>query len=210
MSQSDNNAVQDISPEQTIGALGFQRTIRGMLTSLHTVNLVEIVAVSQDSDSTSVGTCTIRPLTLSTDASNNPHERGEIRNVPYFRFQGGKNAIICDPSVGDIGLALFCERDISRVKEKKGQAQTDTKRQHDMNDAVYLGGFLNGVPEQYVHFKKSGINIKSKGDVNINGLKISEDGKLTLVNGVIVDTHIHSQAPDSKGDTQQDTGKGHN
>lgn len=205
-----NDQIQDISPEQTMGALGFQRTIQGLLSAFHTVNIVQVVGVKNINILGEIGTCEIRPLTMLVDGANNTYERGVISEVPYFRFQGGKNAVICDPSIGDIGLALFCERDITMVKSTKKASKPNTKRQNDLNDAVYLGGFLNGAPEQYIHFVENGINIKSKGDININGLKISANGKIKLTNGTIVDDHVHSQAPDSNGDTQQDTGKGHN
>jgi hypothetical protein len=39
--------------------------------------------------------------------------------VPYFRVQGGADAIIIDPKVGDLGIAVFCSRDITGVKRSK-------------------------------------------------------------------------------------------
>lgn len=206
MSQSqDSNPIQDIRPEQTLGIMGFQRTIQGMLGKIHTLTLAKVITVNA-----SENTCSIQPLTMLIDGANVAYERGIIENVPCFLLQGGANGIICNPVAGDIGLALFCERDISMVKRNKSQQPPNTKRQYDLNDALYLGGYLNEKPKQYVEFLENGINIKSTGDININGLKISSNGTLTLANGVIVDTHVHSQAPDSNGDTQQDTSEGHN
>lgn len=205
MSQSQTDQIQDIRPEQTLGTMGLQRTLQGMLGKMHTLTLVVVKAVNKSDK-----TCSVQPLTMLIDGANNAYERGIVENVPYFRLQGGGNAIICDPVVNDIGLALFCERDISMVKRNKKAMPPNTKRQYDLNDALYLGGYLNEAPEQYIEFLDSGMNIKSTGDVNINGLKISPSGTLTLTNGVIVDTHIHSQAPDSDGNSEQDTGIGHN
>lgn len=206
MSQLQNSEqVQDIRPEQTMGQAGFLRIIQSLIGQMHTVNLVMVKSVS-----TSTNTCDIQPLTMLIDGSNNAYERGTVYNVPYWRLQGGGNAIVCNPHVGDIGVALFCERDISMVKRNKSQQPPNTKRQFDLNDAIYLGGVLNSNPSQYVEFLDSGMNIKSTGDININGLKISSSGTLTLANGVIVDTHIHSQGNDSDGNSEQDTGIGHN
>lgn len=210
MSQLQNNQqIQDIRPEEVSGSLGFQKVIQSLIGKMHTISIVEVMAVHNVDSATQVGYCSIRPMTMLIDGSNNAYERGTVENVPYFRFQGGTNAIICDPKVGDIGLGLFCERDISMVKRNKTQSPPNTKRQYDLNDAVYLGGFLKGTPTQYIQFLESGINIKTTGDVNINGMTIKSSGEIVTKDGVILDNHIHSQGSDSHGDTEQDTGKPH-
>ena len=205
MSQlQDDQPLQDIRPEQLIGALSFQNVVKSLIGNAHTSMLVQVLSV----DSSNLS-CSIKPLTMQIDAQNNAYERGVINNVPFFRLQGGINGIICDPQVGDIGLAVFCERDISMVKRNKVQSPPSSKRQYDLNDAVYIGGFLNNTPQQYIQFTDIGINIKTIGDVNINGMVIRKDGTIVTKDGVILDTHIHSQGSDSHGDTEQDTGGPH-
>ena len=205
MSQlQDDQPLQDIRPEQLIGALSFQNVVKSLIGNAHTSMLVQVLSV----DSSNLS-CSIKPLTMLIDAQNNAYERGVINNVPFFRLQGGINGIICDPQVGDIGLAVFCERDISMVKRNKVQSPPSSKRQYDLNDAVYIGGFLNNTPQQYIQFTDTGINIKTIGDVNINGMVIKKDGTIVTKDGVILDTHIHSQGSDSHGDTEQDTGGPH-
>ena len=205
MSQlQDDQPLQDIRPEQLTGALSFQNVVKSLIGNAHTSMLVQVLSV----DSSNLS-CSIKPLTMLIDAQNNAYERGVINNVPFFRLQGGINGIICDPQVGDIGLAVFCERDISMVKRNKVQSPPSSKRQYDLNDAVYIGGFLNNTPQQYIQFTDIGINIKTIGDVNINGMVIRKDGTIVTKDGVILDTHIHSQGSDSHGDTEQDTGGPH-
>ena len=205
MSQlQDDQPLQDIRPEQLIGALSFQNVVKSLIGNAHTSMLVQVLSV----DSSNLS-CSIKPLTMLIDAQNNAYERGVINNVPFFRLQGGINGIICDPQVGDIGLAVFCERDISMVKRNKVQSPPSSKRQYDLNDAVYIGGFLNNTPQQYIQFTDIGINIKTIGDVNINGMVIRKDGTIVTKDGVILDTHIPSQGSDSHGDTDQDTGGPH-
>ena len=205
MSQlQDDQPLQDIRPEQLTGALSFQNVVKSLIGNAHTSMLVQVLSV----DSSNLS-CSIKPLTMLIDAQNNAYERGVINNVPFFRLQGGINGIICDPQVGDIGLAVFCERDISMVKRNKVQSPPSSKRQYDLNDAVYIGGFLNNTPQQYIQFTDIGINIKTIGDVNINGMVIRKDGTIVTKDGVILDTHIHSQGSDSHGDTEQDTGEPH-
>jgi len=202
----NNTPLLDQRPEQSIAntAANFQFVVQALLGRLHTLQLAIVTAVDESKE-----ICSIKPLVMKIDGNNDAYERGTITNVPYFISQGGGNAVIIPPKVGDIGLAAFCERDISMVKRNKAEAPPDTRRMYDLNDALYFGGFLNGAPTQYIQFLDSGINIKSTGDININGLKISPSGQLTFANGVVADTHIHSQGSDSHGDSEQDTGAPH-
>lgn len=202
----NNTPLLDQRPEQSIAntAANFQFVVQALLGRLHTLQLAIVTAVDESKE-----ICSIKPLVMKIDGNNDAYERGTITNVPYFISQGGGNAVIIPPKVGDIGLAAFCERDISMVKRNKAEAPPDTRRMYDLNDALYFGGFLNGAPTQYIQFLDSGINIKSTGDININGLKISPSGQLTFANGVVADTHIHSQGSDSHGDAEQDTGAPH-
>lgn len=123
---------------------------------------------------------------ISGDGTAVPH--GPIYNIPFFRLQGGKNAIVLDPVKGDIGVAIFCMRDISSVKANKAASNPGSFRQYDYADALYLGGFLNGSPEQYVQFTNdsdgnpTGINVL---DVNGNTINMNSDG--IVINGVLID-----------------------
>lgn len=208
MPLENNQQVTSYRPSQSVGGASQTEAIfNSLLSKKHTLILCEVMTVEQAVNEVSeVGFLSIRPMVFMVDGSNNTYSRGTINKVPFFRIQSGGNALIINPQVGDIGLAAFCERDISMVKRTRKQAAPNSRSQFDLNDAVYLGGFLNGSPTQYIHFLQNGINIKTTGNVDINGLTIGSDGKLTLANGVVVDTHIHNQGNDSAGNTQQPTG----
>lgn len=213
MSRSqDNLPLTNARPEQSVGGAAQDKfIIQQLISNVHTMIPVEVVSVSVPTGTLApIGRCSVRPLVQQVDGNNNVYGRGEIINVPYLRVQGGKNAVVLDPVVGDVGLCGFCERDISMVKRTGAEAAPNTRRQYSLNDAVYMFTMMSGTPEQFVHFKDSGIDIKSTGDININGLVIKPNGQLVLANGVVVDTHIHSQGNDSAGNAQQDTGVGHN
>ena len=213
MSRSqDNLPLTNARPEQSVGGAAQDKfIIQQLISNVHTMIPVEVVSVSVPTGTLApIGRCSVRPLVQQVDGNNNVYGRGEIINVPYLRVQGGKNAVVLDPVVGDVGLCGFCERDISMVKRTGAEAAPNTRRQYSLNDAVYMFTMMSGTPEQFVHFKDSGIDIKSTGDININGLVIKPNGQLVLANGVVVDTHIHSQGNDSAGNAQQDTGAGHN
>ena len=172
------------------GATELQAVIRGMCGNINTGELVQVVEVNA-SGVAPVGFVTVQPLVYKIDGDNTTVERGIVYNVPYFRLQGGTNAIICDPSVGDIGFCGICSRDISLIKRIREMGAPASRRCSDIADAVFFGGWSNKTPTQYIQFTESGISIKSTGDVNINGLTIGSDGTLTLKDGSIVDAHVH-------------------
>ena len=204
----DNQPVLNARPEQTVaGAAQDMYIINNLIANIHTMMPVKILSVTVPADTLApIGRCEVLPLVQQIDGSNNVYPMGKIINVPYLRVQGGSNAIVIDPQVGDVGLCGFCERDISIVKRTGELSAPDTRRKYDINSAVYMFTMMSGTPTQYIHFKSSGIDIKTTGDLNINGLIIKADGTLITKDGVIVDTHSHAQANDSAGNTEQDVG----
>ncbi len=52
--------------------------------------------------------------------------------------------------------------------------------------------------------------LATNGDFLVNGVKIAANGIITMVGGVILDTHIHSQGSDGGGDAEVDVGVPHN
>jgi hypothetical protein len=156
------------------GYLGFQKSntaatnygafafmIRTILARVHTSTLVKVMSVTNDGGVSAVGFVDVQPLVNQSDGAGVAMPHGTVYKCPYQRMQGGGNAIILDPQVGDIGVAVFAERDISSVVANKGKANPGSKRCFDMADAIYLGGLLNGVPTQYVRFSEDGITISS-------------------------------------------------
>ena len=189
----DNQPVLNARPEQTVaGAAQDMYIINNLIANIHTMMPVKILSVTVPPDSLApIGRCEVLPLVQQIDGSNNVYPMGKIINVPYLRVQGGSNAIVIDPQVGDVGLCGFCERDISIVKRTGELSAPDTRRKYDINSAVYMFTMMSGAPTQYIHFKSSGIDIKSTGIVNINGLNILPDGTLVTKDGDTVDKHSH-------------------
>jgi len=189
----DNQPVLNARPEQTVaGAAQDMYIINNLIANIHTMMPVKILSVTVPPDSLApIGRCEVLPLVQQIDGSNNVYPMGKIINVPYLRVQGGSNAIVIDPQVGDVGLCGFCERDISIVKRTGELSAPDTRRKYDINSAVYMFTMMSGAPTQYIHFKSSGIDIKTTGDLNINGLIIKADGTLVTKDGDTVDKHSH-------------------
>jgi len=149
------------------GGAEFKQNVSDIMSTLNTGELVEVTAVDATADSP-VGFVSVKILTLRTNADNQNVQLGEIHNVPYFRLQGGANAIIIDPKKGDIGFCGFCSRDTTIVKRIRAMAPQSVIRQSDVSDAVYFGGWSSKAPEQYVWFDGDDVKIKAKGKVIID------------------------------------------
>ena len=91
-------------------------TIQQMIARLSMTKLVQVKSVSTSGGLSPTGTVSVQPLVSQIDGQGNVFAHGTIYNVPYFRLQGGTNAIICDPVVGDVGFVVVCDRDSSAVK----------------------------------------------------------------------------------------------
>ena len=93
-----------------------QFVVDQLLHRMQTAMPVRVMAVTNDGGVDPVGRVDVLPLVnqVSGDGQAIPH--ATIFNVPYSRLQGGTNAVILDPQVGDIGMCLFASRDISAVK----------------------------------------------------------------------------------------------
>lgn len=164
MSRSqDNLPLTNARPEQSVGGAAQDKfIIQQLISNIHTMIPVEVLAVSVPTGTLApIGRCSVRPLVQQVDGNNNVYGRGQIINVPYLRVQGGKNAVVLDPVVGDVGLCGFCERDISMVKRTGAEAAPNTRRQYSLNDAVYMFTMMSGTPEQYIHFKGGSVFVSS-------------------------------------------------
>lgn len=163
-------------------------TFERLLSGAFFIELVKVQAVRGAAPNLVVDAI---PLVTRTDQSGAMIQNSTIFNIPVFRLQRGGSAIIMNPVVGDIGMIAICDRDTTLVRANRKESVPGSGRKHSKSDALYLGGFLNSQPTEYVEFTGSGINIKSPGTVNINGLKILSDGRLQLADGSIVDAHTH-------------------
>ena len=160
--------------------------INQMTAKMQTVTLVRVVK-AQGVGVNPVGSVDVQPLVAQLDGSGNAMPHGVIYNVPYFRLQGGKNAVIIDPEIGDIGLCAFASRDISQVKQNRAAAAPPSRRRFDFADGLYLGGFLNGTPEQYVLLNTSGMKLVSPKQIELEAPNITIKGE-TQINGALSQT----------------------
>lgn len=189
------------------------------LLKLETSTLVRVVSVNA-SGLAPVGTVNVVVMVGQLTGDNQTYPGVEIPNVPYFRLQGGANAVIIDPRPGDMGMCCFASRDISSVKAARRAAPPGSLRHHDFSDGMYVGGFLNAAPTQYIHFTDSGIvvhspyavtvdaptatvnapDIQMNGNVQVTG-NFSVNGSMTNNGKNIGSTHTHSGVQTGSGNT---------
>jgi hypothetical protein len=151
-----------------------------ILARVRTMTMVKVTNVTNDGGISPVGFVDLQPLVNQVDGSGNAVPHGVIYHCPYFRLQGGANAIIIDPQVGDIGWAGMADRDISSVIANKGQANPGSARKFNMADAVYFGGMLNGTPTQYIAFSSSGIAMVSPTQISLTAPNVLVNASTAL------------------------------
>ena len=158
--------------QHAIQTLLFRRLMGGVATA----KLVQVISCTNDGALAAVGTVNVQPLVTMLDGAGNAIPHGQLYALPYFRMQGGVNAIIMDPAAGDLGLAVFLDRDSSSVKRTKAQANPGSRRRFSMADGMYIGGFLNGIPNQLVAFSNTGILVKSPTAIAFESPSLTHNG----------------------------------
>lgn len=166
---ADESGFGQQDPSDSAGEYnGLLFIIRQQLALISTVKTVLVKAVDTDAK-----TVDVQPMVNQTDGQNNATPHGTILGVPYVTWQYGKNAVIADPAVNDIGIMACADRDISAVKATKAVAPPGSDRQLDAADGIYFGGILNGDAEQWIKFTDTGMELHDK---NNNSLVSSPAG----------------------------------
>lgn len=163
-----SSVAKPVRPEDSVGgAREWEFILSRFIGRTYTATLVKVDSV-QPGGVGPVGFLNATDLIQQVDGNNQGIPNVSMLNMPYFRLQGGANAMILDPKPGDIGLAVFAQRDISELKRSKEQGPPPSLRTHDVSDGLYIGGLLNGQPQQWIHFLDSGVHIKSTDAVTID------------------------------------------
>ena len=180
--------------------------VKMMLAEVNTALPVRVISATADGHGEPAGRVSVKSLICQRDGYNNALPMAEMFELPYMRYQGGKVAVICDPMPGDIGLAVFAQRDSSNVQAGiAASVQAGSFRAFDMADGFYIGGFLNQPPEVWIELMQDGnIEINAPAKVKIVSPEVEITGHLTIGNGVtnggdvlssngiVLDTHTHT------------------
>lgn len=156
--------------------------ITQFLNKRNYTTLVQVMAVRNAGEVSPVGFVDVQIMINQVDAQGQSMPHGIVNNIPYMRLQGGTNAVIIDPQVGDIGLCTFADRDISSVKATRSISNPGSMRRADIADGLYMGGFLNSAPQQYVRFSASGIQIHSPTAIRMDAPEIELNAPVVKIN----------------------------
>ncbi len=160
-----------------------QFVVGQMIADMQTVALVEVVGVSNNGGLSPVGTVDVRPLVHQMGGNRTAVPHGIIYKIPYMRLQGGANAIILDPQIGDIGMCGFCSRDSSTVVATRKAALPASLRKYNWSDGLYIGGFLNGTPTQYIRFADNGLFVFSPSKIKLDAPSVAATKNLSVGTG---------------------------
>ncbi|CAM3579105.1 MULTISPECIES: phage baseplate protein [Yersinia] len=168
---------------QASNAESFSYAFERLMTGLFFIEIVKVKEVRGVAPNLVVD---VLPLVSRTDRTGSMIPNSTIYNIPVFRLQRGSSAIIMNPVIGDIGMIAVCDRDNSVARANLSQSVPGSNRTHSKSDALYLGGFLNGHPTQFIEFADSELNITSPNPVNITCSKAN----ITAPDGVEMTTPL--------------------
>lgn len=146
---------------------------------VHTALPVRVEAVFKATDNVENhigGMVDVRPQIDQIDNDNQRIAWGDIlHRLPYLRLQGGGAEIRVTPKVGDIGLAIFAERDISNFKASRTSSLPGSYRTFSMSDGFYLGGFLNDNAEVFIEVNdETGVEVEASTlPIKVHGASLS-------------------------------------
>lgn len=194
---AENNEVKGVANyaagNSQYNALSFmiQQAIR---EQVNTCIICKVVGVSD-------GYVDVLPLVTQVSGKDEAIAPTTLYHLPFMRYHAGIAAVILNPVVGDIGLAVFAGKDCSNVKVGTSEPVPPASfRDNSMANGFYIGGFLNQAPSVFVELTQGGaVNITAPGGVNINGsVTVSGDvvasGK-SLVNHTHMGVHGETSPP---------------
>lgn len=177
-------------------------------SSVQTLKIVQVVAV--DAGAMQVD---VQPLIQQVTPNGSVKAMPQINGVPYGFEQAGNCVVKIAPVVGDIGIIMCADRDITRVKTTWKAAPPATLRAHSISDAVYLRTLYTGqaAAHSIAFDQESGITITSSkpvtvnADMTVNG-DITATGTITGKTDVVADTisgksHKHTGVETGSGVT---------
>lgn len=155
MSEEFRSNVDDFANASAINSMEF--FVRTLIAKVVSTSLpVVVTAVERPATGSGAGYVRVKPLLQQRNNQRQGVLGVDIPRIPFFRLQHGKCAVVCDPKVGDIGLAVVCKNDISNVNGDTNPKVPATFRQFDESDSFYIGGFWGQAPEIFIHMEDEG------------------------------------------------------
>lgn len=161
---NQSDITSDNSPYTALQLLLDQYT-----SDMQTAAIVRVVSCTSSGAVAIAGTVNVLPLVALVDGALKTYPHGVVNNLLYWRMQAGSFAIIADPVAGDIGLAVFANRDTTHVRAAKAPAPPGSSRRFSWSDGIYLGGILNAAPTNFIQVQGNNVTVTCTGTLNLNG-----------------------------------------
>jgi hypothetical protein len=160
---------------------------------------VKVLAVHGGGAAAGPPTVDVLPLVNQINGFGQPTPHGTIYKLPTARTQSGLAAIVCDPSVGDIGVAVFASHDITAVVATGNISNPGSRRRFDPSDGIYVITIIGAAPSDCaVILDNTGVEV-SGNNANVyvgqnlgagNGVSTSFPAgsqTVTVLSGIIVE-----------------------
>lgn len=141
-----------------------------------------VTAVERLGTDSGAGYVSVKPLLMPCDNHGNGLSVVSIPKLPYFRYQHGTAAIVCDPKVGDIGIAVVSKQDASAINGENTPKVPATHRMFNPSDGFYIGGFFGESPTVFVHLEDDGtIEVEAPNTVTIKSNDVVVEAGATFM-----------------------------
>jgi len=170
--------------------------------NVNTCDWVEVVGVDDNNK-----TVDVSPLVTQLSADKQTLDHSIIYGVTYINAQASKAAVIITPVIGDMGLCVYAQNDVTGVKSSKKIAPPTSLRTFDYADGCFIGciSSIAPIPTTFIEVKDDEIlltigssTIKMTSDeitINASSLKINANteftGTLTSNGTDISNAHTH-------------------
>jgi hypothetical protein len=178
--------IPNFSPAQIVAeALRTELLIRALIKDVRTAIPVKVVAMHAGAGTPpAIGTVDVQPLVQTVDGSGKLWSMAKVYGASFCRIESGASAVVVDPAVGDVGLAVVCDRDISSVIASAGLTGPGSARTHDISDLVYVLSLRSSATiTQYLLMNANGITMLSPNTITIQGEQINLVGPVNQTNG---------------------------
>lgn len=170
-----DTSVANLSPETAALEEVIQKAVRYGALNLRVAIPCRIIAVQADQ------TVALQPLFMTRFKGQMPQAMAPLHDVPVVMPQGQDFRVTYPVAVGDLGLALFCDRNLDAFLASDGTTPKDPQddRNHDLSDAVFFPGL---VPQtlQTKDVLPSGDMVLQNGQLT---LRLQKSGRLSVHNG---------------------------
>ncbi len=160
------------------------------IARLRTIQLVKVLAVNPGDSAMNPTTVDVQVMVDQIDADGNRTPHGTVYGITAGRWHHGRNALLVDPAVGDVGIIHTADRDTSQVIANNGaQSAPGSGRRHDFSDATYVATLFTPKATNYTDLRQG--NHTTVTDGNVSHTTTASGGSHTTTSQADDSPHAH-------------------